>query len=140
MAGKFYTQSEVLNRVERRVDDSNSSLAVSLGGVFESFNTTQDLLTAPLSYNISLVNDFVIKSISIVSGVPINETVTISVINTGLSTTVPILRQELKNNKTFVAVSITDYKIYSTEELLIECTNVGLVGNLTLIVNVESVG
>lgn len=71
---------------------------------------------------------------------PINETITISVINTDLYTTVPILIQELKNNKTFVAVSITDYKIYSTEELLIECTNVGLVGNLTLIVNVESVG
>ena len=140
MAGKFYTQSEVLNRVERRVDDSNSSLAISLGGVFESFNTTQDLLTAPLSYNISLANDFVIKSISIVSDVPINETVTISVVNTGLSTTIPILIQELKNNKTFVAISITDYKIYSTEELLIDCTNVGLVGNLTLIVNTESVG
>lgn len=140
MGGKFFTTAEILNRLERRVDDSNSSLAISLGGVFESFNTTQNLLTAPLSYNISLANDFVIKSISIVSDVPINETITISVINTDLYTTVPILIQELKNNKTFVAVSIMDYKIYSTEELLIECTNVGLVGNLTLIVNVESVG
>ena len=143
MSNKYNTSAEVLNKI--LIDDGlgnyfmSTKGFVTTGGSRVKLTTSQDLSISDMSYDITRGADFIIKNISIVSDIPISETIDVKVISSSPISEVELISQNVLNNSSIVLIPPSDYKIYSDETLRISCTNNNLSGNITLIVNIEEV-
>ena len=149
MSDKFYTMSEVLNRVERRVDDGDSTLAVSLGGTSLKITHSQTLYLGEFDYTTDLNSDFYFNGITFSctdgNGIPISisEVITLSTVETNSNFNTILLNDSFLNgaypSSSFAFFPEPSFKIFAStgSQLKIKISNLNLTGVVNMTLNLS---